>query len=321
MGNWYGEAMMGMQQIEQEIKFPGGISSYSLSSTYDYLVTVADFDGKQYSWRLKKYGQTTPLFTGDREIEEWLDVLKRATAKIELWDREYTASKSKRDAEKNQEIGDGATLIYTPGKTETSVHIFYAGKSSRRKYPKVYFRVHSTGTPPRIERVRSILRVYIRYYKDAQALAHRLVDELQKRNEQQAQNPVQVPSSQLNPPTVTVVQAPIVGAQPQPKIDDAVGATLGSLIAQEGPGLAKDWSRLKALLNDYHPQSKREVNVLVQAAQQQIPDRIANLPVGLVALLSTLAHVLHNEVGMDIQLAEWSVRTWASALATLGTRK
>ncbi|MCI0560677.1 MAG: hypothetical protein MN733_19505, partial [Nitrososphaera sp.] len=99
------------------------------------------------------------------------------------------------------------------------------------------------------------------------------------------------------------------------EMNEKVANSLRELIAQNGTDLASDWPRLRGLLNDYHPEYKREINVLVQAAQLHIPSHIVQASnASLVVLIPRLTQVLHEDAGIDERYAYWAVQTWCKAL-------
>lgn len=97
-------------------------------------------------------------------------------------------------------------------------------------------------------------------------------------------------------------------------MSDTVADTLNRLVTNEGEALIRDWQRLRGLLNDIHPKDRRDVGVLVQAAQYGIPNKLEIASRSGIVITSSLAQGLHNDLGMDYQIALWAVRTWATAL-------
>jgi hypothetical protein len=91
---------------------------------------------------------------------------------------------------------------------------------------------------------------------------------------------------------------------------------LGRLLSGADAQLLGDARRVRALLQDASPQSRREVMLLVTAAEEGLPLRLRKLgDAGMVpAELNRLAAELTRARGLDPVLASWAVGAWAWAL-------
>lgn len=100
-------------------------------------------------------------------------------------------------------------------------------------------------------------------------------------------------------------------------MSDQPRQTLSDLIRQFGRNLGDDPKRCEAMLKDSLKNGfKREINALVAAAREGIPAELTNVSAGIPVepLTVKLARQLHDETGLDLGLADWSVRAWALAL-------
>lgn len=100
---------------------------------------------------------------------------------------------------------------------------------------------------------------------------------------------------------------------PQPRRE------LATLIAQEGVGLAEDPQRIKAFLMDRCPESRTEMGLLVAAAEDEIPSRLARSSDSIFRdgeIARAVTDLKHTR-RLDEGAAEWVVRSWAWALGIL----
>ncbi|NJP07891.1 MAG: formylglycine-generating enzyme family protein [Chloroflexaceae bacterium] len=106
-------------------------------------------------------------------------------------------------------------------------------------------------------------------------------------------------------------------------MDDEVRHQLVQLIRTYGTALCDDPSRCKSLLRDYCPQQKREVNVLLRALEERIPQDILkhSHAIGLEIRLRQLARRLCEHHGLNETPAQWAVNSWALALGSITADK
>ncbi|MDM8557678.1 hypothetical protein [Candidatus Parabeggiatoa sp. HSG14] len=95
---------------------------------------------------------------------------------------------------------------------------------------------------------------------------------------------------------------------------------LRELIEHHGTNLSFDAKRCESFLRDAcGGKYKREVFVLINAIKEGVPKSLLNPPAILpqAALLKRLAQRLHDDLGLDKTLAEWTIETWAVALSQI----
>src|SRR5690606_37003281 len=91
--------------------------------------------------------------------------------------------------------------------------------------------------------------------------------------------------------------------------------TLAQLLETEGIALCQDRRRLRAFLEDYHPEQKKETNLLVLAAQEQVSEQLLDASdVVWTFVFYRCVQRLCTNWGIDRTNAEWAVETWAEAL-------
>ncbi len=98
-------------------------------------------------------------------------------------------------------------------------------------------------------------------------------------------------------------------------MNDLARRKLSELIAQYGSALGDDPRQLRALLSDLCPGCKREVHVLVAAAEQRVPAELLNAagsPYEVTA--GRLARRLTSDLALTEEAARWAVESWAVAL-------
>lgn len=97
---------------------------------------------------------------------------------------------------------------------------------------------------------------------------------------------------------------------------DAARRALKDVIRQHGLGLANDPRRCGALLRDMAGQHRREISVLVAAAEEGVgTDLLRASQSASPALLAQLQRRLARERALSPEAAQWAVETWAEALA------
>jgi hypothetical protein len=97
---------------------------------------------------------------------------------------------------------------------------------------------------------------------------------------------------------------------------------LQRLLAEKSSSIAEQPALLRAALNDLTKnQAKREVALLVSAAELGIPQKFAQRSATSIepieAALRRAAQSLHDDRGVDADAAEWAVETWAVALGMI----
>jgi len=99
-------------------------------------------------------------------------------------------------------------------------------------------------------------------------------------------------------------------------MDAAAREALGQLVGGADAELLGDAHRIRELLQDTCPQSRREVMVLVAATEEGLPLRLRRLTAGamLPGELNRLAAELTRSRGLDPVAAGWAVGAWAWAL-------
>jgi hypothetical protein len=91
--------------------------------------------------------------------------------------------------------------------------------------------------------------------------------------------------------------------------DQWVEEKLRSLIERYGTSLCSEPKRLEALLRDYCPHNKREVNVLLAALREQVPAELLSSTVPPALLHGWLIARLVEDVAMADEAAQWAVNS------------
>jgi hypothetical protein len=91
---------------------------------------------------------------------------------------------------------------------------------------------------------------------------------------------------------------------------------LAEIVTRYGQNVVDDPRRLRALLSDHCPGMKREVNVLVAAAQHKVVADLQRSATGLPwsSVLGRLVRRMTDELSIDETIAQWAVEAWAAAL-------
>jgi WD40 repeat protein len=99
-------------------------------------------------------------------------------------------------------------------------------------------------------------------------------------------------------------------------VDDSAWQALSELVRKHGQGLCDDPRLLRSLLNDYCPELKREVNVLVTAAEHRLIAELRNSSTGLPwsVVSERLVRRMVDELGVDESAARRAIETWGIAL-------
>jgi len=105
------------------------------------------------------------------------------------------------------------------------------------------------------------------------------------------------------------------------KMDSQARHELSTAIQREGVVLLENPQRIKALLMDTCPESRMEIGLLVQAAEDDIPARLARSSESVFrdSEIARAVADLKKTRRLDDDAAEWVVRSWAWALGVLDT--
>lgn len=91
---------------------------------------------------------------------------------------------------------------------------------------------------------------------------------------------------------------------------------LRELLTQHGETLGEEPRRLRALLADECPNCKREINVVIMAAELRIPEALQrkSAPVPWPLFKAQLMSRLVEDAALSEEAARWAIDTWAAAL-------
>lgn len=97
-------------------------------------------------------------------------------------------------------------------------------------------------------------------------------------------------------------------------MNDLPRQKLDALIEEYGFSLCDDPRRLEALLKDHCAQHKREIHVLVNAARERVAADLQRNSAPASILIPQLVERLHENLGLDKEIARWGVESWAWAM-------
>jgi WD40 repeat protein len=102
-------------------------------------------------------------------------------------------------------------------------------------------------------------------------------------------------------------------------MNDLPRRTLSELVVRYGPSLGDDPRRTEGLLRDFCGEHKREIFVLVSAAEEQVPADLLALQdsVPHKILLAQLTRRLQDNLALARDAARWGVESWALALGMI----
>ncbi len=102
-------------------------------------------------------------------------------------------------------------------------------------------------------------------------------------------------------------------------LNDHPRQQLRYIITQYGQTVCNDAKRCEALLRDFCPEHKRELNLLIAALKENVPQQLlkASPHVGIESTLKILTAQLHDNLGTAEPFAYWAVETWALSLNVL----
>lgn len=91
---------------------------------------------------------------------------------------------------------------------------------------------------------------------------------------------------------------------------------LCEIITQYGKTIYEDRQRLENLLCDMCGEYRREINVLISALKERVPEDLLSAPEGvpLSVLLVQLSRRLQDNLGVTDEAARWAVESWAVCL-------
>jgi hypothetical protein len=99
-------------------------------------------------------------------------------------------------------------------------------------------------------------------------------------------------------------------------MEDIPRQKLIQIVSQNGHDIYRDSKRLEALLKDLCGEYKREVNLLIGALRERVPDDLLasseGMPIDVVS--ARLAQRLHENLGFAEEFARWAVDAWGEAL-------
>ena len=99
-------------------------------------------------------------------------------------------------------------------------------------------------------------------------------------------------------------------------LNDHPRKQLQIMIVQFGRTVCDNPKRCEALLRDFCPEHKRELNLLIAALKENIPQELLNAPahISLDLTLKLLSRRLHDNLGIAEHFAQWAVESWALSL-------
>jgi tetratricopeptide (TPR) repeat protein len=99
-------------------------------------------------------------------------------------------------------------------------------------------------------------------------------------------------------------------------LNDQPRQQLQHIISHYGRSVCDDTKRCEALLRDFCPEHKRELNLLIAVLKEGIPQQLLK-PTPHIAIdftVKRLAQNLHENLGTVEHFAFWAVESWALAL-------
>lgn len=102
-------------------------------------------------------------------------------------------------------------------------------------------------------------------------------------------------------------------------MNDLVREKLKFIITTYGQSISADPKFCKVLLRDFCGQYRKEINVLISAIEEGVPEELNNSqdPVSLDLLLARLTKRLENRLAINRDAAKWGVESWAFALGLI----
>ena len=96
------------------------------------------------------------------------------------------------------------------------------------------------------------------------------------------------------------------------QMNDDARTQLQYIIGRYGIPICGDARRCEAMLRDLCPECKREINALVNAIREDIPQELirASKDIPKELLLTELSKRLCDNLGITVDLARWAVESW-----------
>ena len=106
-------------------------------------------------------------------------------------------------------------------------------------------------------------------------------------------------------------------------LNDQPRQQLNYLIAHYTSRVCDDTRRCEAILKDLCPEHKRELNLLISALKEKIPQELMKAPAHITPefTIKVLAQRLHDHQGIAEHFALWAVESWALALNIIQQNK
>ncbi len=91
---------------------------------------------------------------------------------------------------------------------------------------------------------------------------------------------------------------------------------LRDLLRERGSELETNPQRVRALLSDLCPECRKEINLIIQAQQIEIPRRLKlqTAQISVAVVLPALSRLMEEHYGTSPEPARWAVETWVVAL-------
>lgn len=100
------------------------------------------------------------------------------------------------------------------------------------------------------------------------------------------------------------------------RFSEIPGKALRELLIAKGNDVLRDPQQFKGQMYDRCPENRMEVNLLVAAMQQGVPQALLHRPAGMPVdvLLAKQVGRLEDELALNSEAARWAVDTYAEAL-------
>jgi hypothetical protein len=101
-------------------------------------------------------------------------------------------------------------------------------------------------------------------------------------------------------------------------LNNEVRLKLQQLITHYGHSVLDEPKRCEALLKDYCPEHKRELNLLILSLREGVPQQLLKPASHNVDFtMKRLAQTLHDNLGTAEHFAWWAVESWALSLQVI----
>ncbi len=101
--------------------------------------------------------------------------------------------------------------------------------------------------------------------------------------------------------------------------DNYAREQLCALLEQYGQIIINESKRCKSIFSDLAPEQRLEINLLLMALEQRVPEELLK-PSGLTPMdlqLERISQGLHDGTGIEESMAYWAVESWALALKVI----